>query len=250
MKFKFNNIDKSWGPFLVDKKTSAKLKRIERQLKGVTFYPSNNNVFRFMKNDLNNVKYVVIGMDPYPQSYERLDVNGNMKEYPVATGRCFEPANYYSWTETTKNKSITNILKAIYKHETGNNKSIKEIRIEIEEDKFNILPPREFFDNLEQQGVLLLNFALTVSPNKPGSHIKLWEDFTGYLIKYINNNYKVTWILLGEDAKRLEKYITNNNSNNKKNIIMDVHPTKSDFYNNNKVLSKVKIDYTGYKKGQ
>ena len=242
MKFSFNKIHDSWDNFLLDKTTSIKLKRIQRNLKGKEYYPSKNNVFRFMKNDLNNIKYIIVGMDPYPQSYEKKDNNGNTKLYPVATGRCFEPANYNSWLDKTNNTSIVNILKAIYTNETNNKDSINIIREKIENNEFNILPPHELFNYLENQGVLLLNYALTVEPNKPGSHIDIWKEFSKHLIQYIDNNYNVEWILLGNDAQQLENYITNNN------VIKDVHPAISDFYLNNKCLTKINIDFTGYKK--
>ena len=242
MKFNLNYIHSSWSNFVLDKTTSKKLKKVQRNLKGENYYPSKNNVLRFMKRDLNNIKYVVVGMDPYPQCYEKIDEYGNTKYYPVATGRCFEPANYNSWLDNTDNTSIVNILKAIYKEETNNDESIDKIREEIKNGNFNILPPHKFFDNLEEQGVLLLNYALTVEPNTPGSHIDIWKDFSTHLIQYIDSNYNVKWILLGKDAQSLEQYITNNE------IIKDVHPATHNFYRKNKCLKKIDIDFTGYKK--
>ena len=36
------------------------------------------------------------------------------------------------------------------------------------------------------EGILLLNSALTVVQGKPSSHIKLWNDFTTYIIEKLN----------------------------------------------------------------
>lgn len=65
-------------------------------------------------------------------------------------------------------------------------------------------------EELAKQGVLLLNTALTVLEGKPGSHIKLWEDFTLKLIEWINNSFdNIVWMLWGSYAKGYSKYITN-----------------------------------------
>ena len=40
------------------------------------------------------------------------------------------------------------------------------------------------------QGVLLLNTALTVRSKSPGSHTELWEEFTTELIEYITTYYQ------------------------------------------------------------
>ena len=44
------------------------------------------------------------------------------------------------------------------------------------------------FTDLAEQGVLLLNSALTVEESKPGSHLKLWQPYTNYIIDYISIN--------------------------------------------------------------
>ena len=59
-------------------------KKIEKFLKESKYYqmmqdfvsrvqdlcPEKENVFRFLGNDINNAKCVILGMDPYPSTYE------------------------------------------------------------------------------------------------------------------------------------------------------------------------------------
>lgn len=191
-----------------------------------------------MKQNLYNLNYVLIGMDPYPQDYA---LNDNIIK-PVATGRCFEPDYLDNWLDEM-NKSLENILKVIYLNETNTIKSINEIRSEIYNNRFKILPPHEWFDNLENQGVLLLNYALTVKKNSPGSHIKLWSNFTTKLVNYINeNNNDINWILLGKNAQILSKYIDNYK------LIIGPHPSYYTFIDKDNCFKQLDIDFTGYQK--
>ena len=52
---------------------------------------------------------------------------------------------------------------------------------------------------------MLLNAALTVEEGKPGSHMKLWEEFTLNLIRKIQEyNASYVFVLLGKDAQRFK----------------------------------------------
>lgn len=233
-------IDSSWKKFALNKNIQKEIKLINDKLTGEKYSPVDKDIFRFMNIDLNNVKYIIVGMDPYPGVYE--DEFGIIR--PIATGRAFEPANYNSWLDSTRNSSINNILKAIYIHETGKELSIKKIRNEISGGKFYILPPHELFDYLESQGILFINYSLTVpqgnTKNNSGSHIYLWDKFSHMLIKYINSNYDVKWVLLGNEARKLKEFIDEDK------VIEDEHPRTHCFYKHNKCLNLIKkIDYTG-----
>jgi uracil-DNA glycosylase len=59
---------------------------------------------------------------------------------------------------------------------------------------------------LANQGVLMLNAALTTEMNKAGSHIEIWEPFMKYLFEEIINHLGVPIIFLGKDAARYKKY--------------------------------------------
>ena len=60
---------------------------------------------------------------------------------------------------------------------------------------------------LAKQGVLMFNAALTTEMNKAGSHIKLWEPFTRYLLEEVLAPTGVPYIFLGKDASVYERYL-------------------------------------------
>lgn len=147
---------------------------------GKKSYPEDINIFRaFNGCPVENLKVVILGQDPYHDG--------------SATGLCFD--NHAS------QQKISPSLKTI----------IKEIESDIKEDKTcRIRGDNSFLDHLPQQGVLLLNTALTVQAGKAGSHTKLWEEFTEQLIQEINSSKEnIVWILWGNHAKGFKKYITN-----------------------------------------
>lgn len=57
------------------------------------------------------------------------------------------------------------------------------------------------------QGVFLLNTALTVEAGKAGSHLKYWTKFTEKLILFISENIKPIWILWGSKAQYYRAFI-------------------------------------------
>ena len=81
------------------------------------------------------------------------------------------------------------------------------------------------FDNtLEswaEQGILLLNSALTTECNHIGSHILLWRPFVIQLLQRLSSiNTGIIYVLFGEQAISYERYI-----NNKFNYVLKVkHP--------------------------
>ena len=58
------------------------------------------------------------------------------------------------------------------------------------------------------QGVLLLNSALTVEISKPGTHYDIWKDFLIYVIDQIcSKKEDVLFVLLGKQAETFREYI-------------------------------------------
>ena len=80
--------------------------------------------------------------------------------------------------------------------------SLRNILIEMNRD-LNIKRTNNDFTDLAKQGVLLLNSALTVEEGKAGSHLKLWQPYTNYIIDYISKNHKdIIFVLWGNYAKK------------------------------------------------
>lgn len=67
-------------------------------------------------------------------------------------------------------------------------------------------------EHWRNQGVFLLNTALTVQEGKASSHIKYWDNFTKTLLRYIStNNENIIWVLWGKYAQNFKPYINSNN---------------------------------------
>ena len=62
--------------------------------------------------------------------------------------------------------------------------------------------------NWTDQGVLLLNCALTAEPYKPGIHLALWRKFISQLLVNLSDRKTgIIYVLFGEEAKTFKPYI-------------------------------------------
>ena len=188
----------SWNNFLTDS-IILELETIERKI-GSNINPAPENVLRFMKCNLYDIKVVILGQDPYPETGR-------------ATGRAFEVGDLTSWNQKFRQVSLKNIIRLIYKNYNGISeysdiKKFSEIQIEIKEGKFSILPPHKIFKSWEKQGVLLLNTYLSVEAGITGSHISIWQKFSEELLKFISDeNRNISWFLWGRMAEEKKQFI-------------------------------------------
>ena len=142
---------------------------------GKRFTPPLKQVFRsFEECPLNNLKVVIIGQDPYPH-------------FGVADGLAFSCAN------TGKPQpSLQKIFEAITKTVYG-------------------YWPKEQSPDLTRwanQGVLLLNSALTCEIDKVGSHYNVWKEFIAYAMDILNfTDSGLIFVLMGKQAQELEGLI-------------------------------------------
>jgi uracil-DNA glycosylase len=145
---------------------------------GKRFTPPLKDVFRaFEECPEKDLKVVIIGQDPYPHMN-------------VADGIAF------SCSRTGKPQP-----------------SLKFIFQEIERTVFQEWPSHQEPDlkRWANQGVLLLNTALTCQIDKVGSHYNIWHDFIMYLLDMINlTNSGIIFILLGAKAQELESVLGQN----------------------------------------
>lgn len=156
--------------FLESPYMSRVLKMIMRSSE--TVYPSKKNVFKaFTLCPPTNLKVVILGQDPYHDG--------------SATGLAFANDN-----ETLKiSPSLRRILACVEREYNT---------LEIDKDVS--------LQTWANQGVLLLNTALTVEKGKAGSHTKMWKIFTKFVIKYIAENFPGTiFMLWGAHAQSFQK---------------------------------------------
>ncbi len=188
----------SWDKFL-STEIIEELKTIEEKI-GNNINPEHENVLRFMGCDLNQIKVVILGQDPYPEKGR-------------ATGRSFEVGDLDSWNQKFRQVSLKNIVRLIHKNyneinEYSKIKKFSEIQKEIQDNQFKILPPNEIFKSWESQGVMLLNTYFTVECGITGSHVFIWEPFSIKLLQFISNeNKSINWFLWGKQAEYKKQYI-------------------------------------------
>lgn len=187
----------SWKPFLKSEfgkpyfKELAKFLHQEYETK--TIFPKKELVFRAFATDLNEVKVVILGQDPYHTP-------------GAAEGLAFSVPN---------SQPIPPSLINIYK--------------EIDSDIGKHANPRGSLRNWQKQGVLLLNTVLTVEAHKAKSHSgKGWETFTTATIEYLNQNRPhLVFMLWGRDARNKKSLI----DTSKHLVLESAHPSPLSAYN-------------------
>ncbi len=206
----------SWNGFL-DQPNIKELQKIEKNIGKKPYTPTTERVLHFLTVPLSKVKVIILGQDPYPQEN-------------VATGRAFEVGTLQTWDAPFRQVSLKNIIRLIYKTYYNKVDSFKNIR-EWNRENGAITEPNQLFKAWEKQGVLLLNTALTCETGKSASHSKLWRNFTGELLHYINQKSPDTcWILWGGHAQKITESI------NIKNKLTSNHPMMCSPKNDNDFL--------------
>lgn len=139
-----------------------------------TIYPKKSQVFSAFSTDLNQIKVIILGQDPYHTP-------------GAAHGLAFSVPETEPIPPSLRNiyQAIENDLKT-KKSRTGN------------------------LQSWQNQGVLLLNNVLTVEAHRPGSHRNQgWEIFTEAVIRHLNQTRPhLVFLLWGNDAKAKAKIIS------------------------------------------
>jgi len=129
---------------------------------GKRITPPLKNVFRaFQECPANTVKVVMIGQDPYPQ-------------FNVADGIAFSCGN-------------TKYPEASLRY------MLKEISLTVPEDQRDPVQSADL-KRWSNQGLLMINCALTTNVGEIGKHYDLWSDFIAYdyFIYYTNHKIHVS----------------------------------------------------------
>ena len=161
----------SWKPFLESEFAKPYFQELSKFLTqeyaAKTIFPSKSLVFSAFTTDLNDIKVVILGQDPYHTP-------------GAAHGLAFS---------VPPRAKIPPSLINIYK--------------EIDSDIGHHANPTGCLVNWQKQGILLLNNTLTVEAHRAGSHRGHgWEIFTEAVIKYLNSTRPhLVFILWGRDAR-------------------------------------------------
>jgi len=136
-------------------------------------YPPQQNIFRcFNYFDPQQTKVVILGQDPYHGPNQAIGLSFGVED-------------------TIKQPpSLKNIMKKL-------------------KEEYSTFQTSSTLEHWAKQGILMLNAALTVRQKSPTSHMKLWLEFTGEVIKYLNDTCEnVVFVAWGAFAHQLlEKYV-------------------------------------------
>lgn len=162
----------SWTPWLKNEFEQPYFKQlaafIHEEYETKRIYPPKVQVFSAFENtDINDIKVVILGQDPYHQPHQ-------------AHGMCFS---------VNPGIRIPPSLLNIYK--------------EIQSEYGYPIPDNGYLMPWARQGVFLLNTVLTVQDSRPRSHAgKGWEVFTDHAVARINEKEDpVVFLLWGRDAR-------------------------------------------------
>jgi len=155
---------------------------------GKQIYPPVELIFKaFELTNLNSVKVIILGQDPYHNPGEAMGLSFSV------------PADV----------RVPPSLKNVYK--------------EIQRDLGHPIPDHGDLTNWATQGVLLLNAILTVEHKKPSSHKKVgWQQFTDKVISKLSSEKSgLIFLLWGNFAKSKKQLI----DSSKHHILEAAHPS-------------------------
>ncbi|MBQ6655162.1 MAG: uracil-DNA glycosylase [Erysipelotrichaceae bacterium] len=191
-------INKTWDEFLNNEFQQPYFRQLSQFLKKEyeekTVYPPKQEVFSsFYYTDLDKVKVVILGQDPYHEPGQ-------------ACGLCFAVKPGIELPP-----SLINIYK------------------EIEEEMNVTMNYRNgYLVTWAKQGVLLLNTVLTVQAHQANSHKdKGWEIFTDHVIEKLNSlDQPIVFLLWGANARSKQALLNNPNHL----ILTSAHPSPLSVY--------------------
>lgn len=201
----------SWKPFLEQEFQKPYFQELSDFLKTAyqtkTIFPEKTAVFRAFSTDLENIKVVILGQDPYHTPGAAMGL-----AFSVPASEKIPPSlvNIY--------KEIDSDLGQIYQDLKTMNPNLHLSR-----DDYRHHNQTGDLSNWAEQGVLLLNNVLTVEAHLAGSHRgRGWETFTENTIKYLNNaRPHLVFILWGRDARSKKSLI-----DSAKHLILEsAHPS-------------------------
>lgn len=173
-----------WKPVLKSFIESSDFDNIIKQLVRLTkdgkrFTPTLKQLFRaFEECPYDKLKVIVVGQDPYPQ-------------LGVADGIAFSCSNTEE-LQPSLSFILNEVNKTVYKGHPG-----------------SLDPDLTRWSN---QGILLLNTALTTTVGKIGQHYVIWKPFMAYIFDHLTwNNSGLVYIYMGKQAQEWADCVNDNN---------------------------------------
>lgn len=154
------------------------LQPLARKLMYGTFYPYATDIFKAFRMPVDHVRAIVVGLAPYHYMY---------KAEPNATGLAFAVSN------------------RPYKDYPP---SLKLIADALSPDCENCEHFDPTLESWEQQGLLMLNVALSCLHGDPTAHLTMWEPFMQKLFTFFSDEYRgMIYYFMGKEARKYKKHL-------------------------------------------
>lgn len=161
--------------------------KIQTERKTKIVYPPDADIYKVFRTNINNIKFVLLGQDPYVKEHQAMGLSFSVN----------------------KDVEIPPSLKNIF----------MQLRCDFRERNYRFR--HGDLSKWAENGVFLLNSALTVVKDKPNSHQCIWKIFTDHVIGYINKkNAFCIYLLFGQDAQEKAQLIQDQSK-----IIKRSHPS-------------------------
>lgn len=163
--------------------------------------PKIKDIFKaFHLCSIHNLRVVILGQDPY--NTVRKDLTGTF--VPTATGIAF--GNSPDTPETSYSPSLEILRDSVIDFSLPHQQIIFDPSLE----------------KWEEQGVLLLNSALSCEVHKPQSHALMWRPFIGEILDKLSKGIPgIVYVLMGNAAISFQQYINERNNH----ILAIKHPS-------------------------
>jgi len=180
-KLKSSGWDRILKGFIKSSEFDTIIKELVRQSRdGKKFTPTLKYIFRaFEECPYEDLKVVMVGQDPYPG-------------FEVADGIAFS-CSRKNYEQPSLKYMLDAIDRTVY-----DNKKIVDRNLDLK--------------RWSNQGMLMLNTALTTNIGKIGQHYLIWKPFIAYLFDWLTwHNNGLVYIYLGSEAKKWSDVVNDNN---------------------------------------
>lgn len=188
---KFEPLLGTWGPSLQpfienDACDIMYTKLKEERQRGKIFCPETHNIYRtFLETPKDDLKVVFVLMDPYPwiKRFKGVDTI-------IADGIAMS-CSITGELQPSLSLFYEGIEDDLYPKEKGKREKFPDLKY------------------LCNQGVMMLNTALTVEAKKTGSHTRIWRPFMEYLFDsvFTKMNNGLVFVLCGKQSQEMKRWI-------------------------------------------
>ena len=167
--------------------------------------PKIKDIFKaFHLCPLHNLRIVILGQDPYNTLHKPFSVNEGSAFVPTATGIAF--GNSPDTPESSYSPSLEILRDSVIDFSLPHQQIIFDPSLE----------------KWEEQGVLLLNSALSCEAHKPQSHALMWRPFIGAFLEKLSKKIPgIVYVLMGSAAISFQQYINKRNNH----VLTTKHPS-------------------------